>query len=316
MKRFTAVILIALLVAASAALAGWIKYTPSPTNKDINAVDFLALDDGWAVGFWGEILHYTAGRWNINFTWPTQYFQDVDFSTPDFGFAVGYQGTTVRFNGTSWVTNHVPSGTYSMFAVGIPVGSTSTAWACGEHGELWKWSGGNWTKTTLGTTRTLHDIYWSSGTDGWICGDAGTVYHYTGTSWSAVSAFTSYNFYCIYALAPTNVWVGGSGGRLYHYEGIQWTQVTTPTSTAIREMAFNGPTDGWAVCDGGIVIKYDGITWKTVATTPTTTENFSGVNFVDGTSGWAVGTNGTIYEYRNFPAVEPSSLGRIKATLK
>ncbi len=315
MKKLSILISITLLLSVStgwAALGAWLKYDASPTTKDINALKMVTASNGWAVGYWGEVLHYDGVTWSIYTTWPVQYLQDVDFSGADFGFAVGYAGACIQYNGANWSSMGIPS-SQSFNAVGIPPGQANVAWAGGGNGHLWRWSGGVWSQVSLGTTRIIHDIYWSSASDGWLCGDYGIVYHYGGTSWSAVSAFTSTTFYCIYALSPTNVWVGGSGGRLYHYEGYTWAQVSTPTSNAIREMAFNGANDGWAVCDKGTVIHYDGVGWSIINISPPTTENFSGMNMLGTTGGWAVGTAGTIYEYRNNPDVAPTSLGRVKA---
>jgi len=317
MKIRTLYVVCAVSLCAAAALAssGWIKYPNSPTAKDINAVKMLTPTNGWAVGYWGEILRYSGGEWFIFFTWPTQYLQDVDFSYADFGFAVGYQGVAIRFDGTSWVENSIPS-TANFYAVGVPPTQRDVAWAAGSNGNLWKWSGGVWTRVILATTRDLHDIYWESPTNGWMCGNVGTVYRSDGSIWTAVSAFTTTNFYCIYALSPYNVWVGGDNGQLWHYEGVSWARVYTPVNTTIREMAFNSPTDGWAVCDGGKIIHYNGVNWAEVEAKPPTTESFSGLNMPNEQTGWAVGKNGTIYEYRNYPGVEPSSLGRVKATLQ
>jgi photosystem II stability/assembly factor-like uncharacterized protein len=270
---------------------------------------------GWAVGYWGEILRYRNARWSVFYSWPTEYLQDVDFGTANFGMAVGKGGAGAVFNGTIWKSAAVPT-TADMFGVNVPPGQNSVAWAVGAAGNLWRWSGGAngyWSRWNVGITAPLHDVYFSSMTDGWFCGNRGRVSHFAGAQWSAVNAATTADFFCIYALSENNVWAGGTGGTLFHYEGVSWVRTATPTTNTIREMAFNGPIDGWAVCDGGVVLRYDGISWKKVTTKPATTENFSGMYMVDTQTGWAVGQNGTIYEYRNYAAVAPSSLGKVKA---
>lgn len=311
MRKVFLIILAAIVLLAAAVSANNWQRRPAITNKDINAVDMVTTDNGWAVGYWGEIMHYNGSAWSIYYTWPISYLQDVDFETADFGVAVGASGEAAVFNGSSWSSAVIPS-TSNFYAVGIPLGQTNVAWACGSSGHLWKRQNGVWTRTTLSTSANLHDIYWSSETDGWLCGDSGRVYHYTGGSWSAVSFSTTANFYCIYALGPTNVWVGGSNGSLYHYEGVTWAPVATPTNKAIREMSFQGPTAGWAVCDGGSILRYNGISWSEVNIYPTTSLNFAGLNMPTGDDGWAVGQQGNMYHYYDNDAVVPSSLGKVK----
>lgn len=318
MKRVCFTVITALFTAAvcsSFASSGWTEYANSPTSKDINAVTMVNATNGWAVGYWGEILRYRNGKWVIFFTQATEYLQDVDFGNANFGIAVGYKGAGVVFNGTTWKSAALPT-TANMWGVNVPPGQNTVAWAVGSGGNVYRWSGGAngyWSRVNIGITAPLHDVNFSNETDGWLCGNRGRVFHFTGEKWSAVNAATTQDFFCIYALSGNNVWAGGTNGHLFHYEGVSWVRTATPTTATIREMAFNGPTDGWAVCDGGIVLRYNGVEWKTVDIEPPTTESFSGMYLVNAQTGWAVGKNGMIYEYRNFPAVTPTSLGKVKA---
>jgi photosystem II stability/assembly factor-like uncharacterized protein len=313
MKRVVLVTVVALLAVAVGngyASNGWYEFE-SPTQFDINALSFVNNKNGWAVGYWGTILRFRNGKWTKYDNWPTQYLQDVSFGAANFGMAVGYRGAGCYYNGTTWSAANVPT-TRNMYAVSVPPGSTNTAWAAGAGGQLWRWNGA-WSRWNLGITQPFHDIYFSSETDGWLAGDNGRIFHFTGTAWNSVSTATTNDFYCIYALSPNNCWVGGTNGSLYHYEGVTWVKTYTPTNTTIREMAFNGPTDGWAVCDGGVVLKYNGVQWNKVPIYPSTTKSFSGMTMINEKHGWAVGTKGMIYEYRNFPGVTPTSLGKVKS---
>lgn len=319
MKRVCMTIVVAVTATAcfTYASSGWLQHK-TPTEKDINAVTFVNDNNGWAVGYWGEILRYRNGRWVINYTWPTQYFQDVAFGTANFGLAVGYQGSGAVFNGVKWKFAGMPTNR-NILGVVIPPGQNSVAWAVGERGTVFRWTGGNkgaWSRWDIGVLAVLHDVHFSNPDDGWLCGNNGKVFHFANAKWTAVSAATTTNFFCIYALSENNVWAGGAGGYIFHYEGVSWVRVVTPTTAAIREMAFTAPTEGWAVCDDGVILRYDGVGWKKYETIPPTSESFSGLYMVDGTHGWAVGTTGTIYEYRNFPGVTPASVGRIKALMR
>ncbi len=318
MKRVCWIVITATLavgVGAGYATSGWTEYKNSPTNKDINAVTFVNANSGWAVGYWGIILRFLNGRWTLNAIWATDYLQDVDFGNANFGMAVGYQGSGAVYNGKKWLSANLPE-TRNMWGVTIPPGQNSVAWAVGALGRVYRWSGGpngSWSRVNIGVTAGLHDVFFSSETDGWLCGNAGKIYHFTGSKWSAVNAPAAVPFFCIYALSPNNVWVGGANGKLYHYEGVKWTPVYTPTTAGIREMAFTGPTSGWAACDEGVMLRYDGVEWRLAETKPPATRSFSGLFMLSAQQGWAVGKEGMIYKYRNFPGVEPTSLGRVKA---
>jgi len=321
MKRVCLTLIAAFMIAAifpSLASSGWYEYENSPTSKDINAVTMVDADTGWAVGYWGEILRYRNKRWTVFYTWPTEYLQDVDFGAKNFGMAVGKGGDGAVFNGTTWKSAAVPT-TADMWGVAVPPGQNGVAWAVGASGNCWRWSGGAngyWSRWNLGIVARLHDIYFSSESDGWICGNRGRVLHFANAQWSTVNAATTADLFCIYALSSNNVWAGGTGGNLFHYEGVSWVRTATPTTNTIREMAFNGPTDGWAVCDGGVILRYDGVEWKKVDINPPTTQNFSGMYMVNNETGWAVGQSGTIYEFTLTHAVEPTSVGKVKTLFR
>jgi photosystem II stability/assembly factor-like uncharacterized protein len=318
MKHVCWIVIVATLavgVGVGYATSGWREYKTSPTTKDLNAVTFINANSGWAVGYWGVILRFLNGKWTVNETWPTQYLQDVDFGNANFGIAVGYQGSGAVYNGKKWLSANLPE-TRNMWGVTVPPGQSSAAWAVGAYGRVYRWSGGptgSWNYVNIGITAGLHDVYFSSETDGWLCGNGGKIYQFAGSKWSAVNAPTATPFFCIYALSPNNAWVGGAGGKIFHYEGVKWTPVHTPTTAAIREMAFTGPISGWAACDDGVMLRYDGYDWKTVETEPPTSLSFSGLFMLSDQQGWAVGKEGMIYQYRNFPGVEPTSLGKVKA---
>ncbi len=320
MNRGCAVVIVVTLAAgvcSSYATSRWTKYENSPTQGDINAVSLLDANNGWAVGDRGEILRFKNGNWSIFYTWPTEYLQTVDFGNANFGMAVGHKGAGAVFNGTTWKSAAIPA-TANMWGVAIPPGQNTVAWAVGSGGNVWRWNGGAngyWNRRNLGTTYNLRDVHFTSPTEGWLCGDGGRVYYFKGT-WTAVNAPTLVDFYCIYALSANNAWVGGTNGSLYHYDGVSWARVYTPTSQTIPDMSFPHTVAGWAVCDGGTILRYKDGRWKKESINPPTNKDFSGIDMVSAKNGWAVGAGGIIYEYRSFPAVSPTSLGRVKALFR
>ncbi|NIT35602.1 MAG: hypothetical protein GTN49_03735 [candidate division Zixibacteria bacterium] len=318
MKRVCWIVTAATLavgVGAGYATSGWTEYEKSPTDKDLNAVTFINANNGWAVGYWGVILRYLNGRWTVREHWPIQYFQDVDFGNANFGMAIGQGGGGAVYNGTKWLSANLPK-PRNMWGVTVPPGQNKVAWAVGARGSVYRWSGGPtgaWSRFDIGITAGLHDVFFSSQTDGWLCGNLGKIYHFADSKWTAVNAPTGVNFFCIYALSPNNVWVGGANGKLFHYEGVKWTPVYTPASSAIREMAFTSPTSGWGACDDGVMLRYNGVEWSLAEIKPPTSRSFSGLFMLSDREGWAVGKNGMIYRYRNFYGVEATSLGKVKA---
>ena len=100
--RFLAfAVLIILLVGIPTANAeGSWSTVSSPTTNDLYSVFMVSASDGWAVGSWGTILHYTGGSWSLYATSPTtDHLYSVFMVSASDGWAVGDYGTILHYSG-------------------------------------------------------------------------------------------------------------------------------------------------------------------------------------------------------------------------
>ena len=75
----------------------------SPTTNILMSVHMVSSNDGWAVGYYGTIIHWDGTNWT-NVTSPTtSHLHSVFAVNANDGWAVGEYGTIIRWTGTEWV---------------------------------------------------------------------------------------------------------------------------------------------------------------------------------------------------------------------
>src|SRR5688500_7265216 len=123
-------------------------YTWTNLYPDLTRVAALTSSEAWAVGHWGEMLHYAGGAWS-KVQLPgtgTTHFYDVSFWSQNGGWAAGgYRA--YHYNGTSWVerSEGLGFGVASIYAVAA-VGPNE-AWASGyiaNRQAFMRWDGTRW----------------------------------------------------------------------------------------------------------------------------------------------------------------------------
>ena len=231
-------VVMAVLLTAGVASAGWNEYPGRPTQNNLYAVDMLSEGEGWAVGYWGIILKCQGNVWAVDRNWPNAtYLYDVDFKSSEFGMAVGSGGKAIKYQNGLWseAAGLPTAGTF--YGVSLPPGTENVAWAVGNGGRLYKYANNEWTQVSLGTTVSLNDVHFRSANYGWVCGANGNTWRYDGSTWTNFKASTT-NLYCIFAVQLGNVWAGGDNGKIYHFEGVNWSVVATPTTARVRSLYF------------------------------------------------------------------------------
>jgi photosystem II stability/assembly factor-like uncharacterized protein len=241
---------------------GW--YTqPSNTSNDLNGV-FFAPDgrDGWAVGDAGTIVHTDdAGAfWSRQTSSTSSNLNDVWFTTTVTGFAVGHNGTVMRTRnaGQSWTRLTQVPAAEDLF--GVCFADTSHGWVVGSNGIALRTAnaGQTWTKV-YPTAQQLNSVSFSDTTNGWAVGAGGVITgtHDGGRSWYVVQpAVTASPLEAVWRNSNTLAWAGGLQG-------------TYPFTAATP----------------------DSLQW--VLGTLGASNHIRGLQMVDGSVGYAVGTNGT-----------------------
>ena len=133
----------------------------------------VSAGEGWVVGGWGTILHYTGGSWNTVTSLTPNPLGSVFMVSASEGSAVGYL-TILHYSGGSW-SNYTT--TYELHSVSMV--NPTEGWAVGDDGTILHYSGGSWSPVKSPTTNELWSVFMVSASDGWAVGGAGTILHYT-----------------------------------------------------------------------------------------------------------------------------------------
>jgi hypothetical protein len=281
---------------------------------------------GAAVGDAETIIHCYGGEWSAQ-TSPTYFnLYDVYLIASNDGWSVGYGGNIFRWNGQSWHHYEtLPSGadlwglfirtTSDAWAVGAP------ALQNGAPPTILRWNGISWTVVSppgVALGHTLRDVYMLSATEGWAVGsprsgEPATALKWDGTLWASVPSGTLANdeLWSVHVLSSNDGWaVGvrptGDVAVIVRWNGLAWSPVTAPPGIGgLRSVHFLSPNDGWAVGDPvgtmpdgtgdqASIIHWDGTQWRRVPG-PTLGDGglLSKVYMVSPTDGWAVGYYGT-----------------------
>ena len=265
----------------------------SPTNNQLNSIDFLNDNYAWAVGNDGAIIHWNGTNWR-NYSpspAPNRNYYSVDMINSNDGWAVGSGGRIIRWNGTDWNTMISPipetDGLYS-----IEMSSPSVGWAVGSGGRIIRWNGVMWSIVPSPTGADFFDLDMISPVDGWAVGSDGTIIRWNGASWSTISSPTVNDLKALQMISSSEGWAVGNSGTIIHWNGTSWSTVSSSTVNDLESLVMVSYLDGWAVgSDGTIILMDDGI-WGTYASP--TGNDLKSMYMVTPIEGWAVGSSGTI----------------------
>ncbi len=108
-------------------------------------------------------------------------------------------------------------------------------------------------------------------------------------------------------LTKLDAWAVGDGGAIIRWNGASWSVVNSATTANLNSVFFVNSSYGWAVggnSTSGVILNYNGTwrNWQAIALNTTSTPNATvsaplyAINGdINGTVGWAVGANGTIF---------------------
>jgi len=252
----------------------------SGTFCKFHSLYFVDESTGWVVGDNGIILYTTSGgeTWKIQKSPVEANLYGVHFVDENLGWIVGDNGiilhTTSGGEGGSWFNikgggegwkiqdSKTLSKLYSLYFI-----DENCGWAAGDNGIIISTTDGGETWEEKRNGKTLMAIDFADEKHGWAVGDNGTILKTSdgGKSWiSQSSQETSNHLVDVYFIDEKNGWV--VGGNLETGETILHT------------------TDG-------------GRTW--INRNTGIAKPFASVNFVNFTTGWIVGYNGSILYTNN-----------------
>lgn len=131
-----------------------------------------------------------------------------------------------------------------------------SGWICGDGGIIKNSTdgGSSWISQNSNTLLSLNDVDFYDGNTGWVVGNSGTILKTLngGSVWATQSSNVTKHLYCVDALTSSIAFAGGESGTLLK------------------------TTDG-------------GATWTDITTS--TFASIFGIEFLDGATGWAIGTD-------------------------
>jgi hypothetical protein len=231
-------------------------------TNELNAVDALAKDDAWAVGYSSNggrahtlIEHWDGTAWSVvpspNLAGRSSYLEGVSEVAPDDVWAVGVSGDINHARGTAliehwdghaWSVVPSPTGDKTRYQLsGVQALAPDDAWATGQRpaGRTFKalilrWDGSSWKvvpSSGIGFNNQLRAMAANSPTDMWATGVG--IAHWDGETWRSVpvSGLKGAQLPGIAVINTNDAWAVGfqqiSEGRtspaLVHWDGSKWT---------------------------------------------------------------------------------------------
>jgi len=190
--------------------AEWTRY-PNLTYEDLVAVDGT-MEDLWAVGMNGVVLHYTDGEWS-QMVMPGFNLTDV-VATAD-GFAAVTTNGFVLFGDDSVIEGY-------DLGVGGPLngiaGTEGDGYiVVGDDGVILLGDGDDWTALDSPTTEILKDLDAASSEHFLAVGAQGTVVLDNGGSLTLLDSPTDEELTSVEMLSLSDGWIIGQGGVVIHF---------------------------------------------------------------------------------------------------
>ena len=281
----------------------------SPTTEDLSDILFIDPTKGWIVGKNGIILCTEDGgtTWGIQRSNTTRALQALSFTNDNTGWVVGSGGTVLHTTdgGQTWTQLFVPANA-TLYTVHFIDGNSG--WIFGAGGVFLQTvnSGITWHYIMNGPNANLMDVSFVDSKNGWACGWNGTILHTEdgGREWSAQRCGLDALLMDIDFHDIAHGWIISFEGGMLKTEdgGEHWSSVQAPAGT-FRGLDYIDSENIWVVGEQnglGTIFhgKSDGTGWHIEAQVPIGGPMLD-IQFTDGSTGWAVGTGGTILHTSN-----------------
>ena len=281
---------------------------------------FVSSTRGWVCGYGGAVLRTVDGgaTWAKLRTGTSKNLGDVDFVTAKVGWIVGADGLIRRTadGGAHWTAQR---SRMSGGLISVDFVDKLHGWAAGQAGAVLRTKDGGkkWTRLRTHVGWNLAAVQFVSARVGWVVGDQGVLRTTDGGAHWRVSrpsilkwgpsqlfglSFVSSKVGWVCGVSPAGV---DRLGIVYRTDdgGKTWTQQgPRPTGSVPEQIVFGvsfaDRYHGVAVGEHSLYLRTDdgGKTWEEPAR-PVPDESLFAVELVDATTGWAVGSGGTIIKY-------------------
>lgn len=180
-------------------------------------------------------------------------------------FACGYQRQVYRRLNATWVSiaDDILTKETGRGFFDIDGSNTSSVYAVGWHGEIFRWDGRAWQQDDSPTTAHLAAVRCVSPEDVWICGNSGIVLHGRFNNWEVIdNAGFSGNWYAIEEFNGT-VYLAANQNLASIVDGVI-RPVDVGLKRAITTHRLHAK-DGllWSIGEKDILV-FDGQVWKEI----------------------------------------------------
>jgi photosystem II stability/assembly factor-like uncharacterized protein len=296
----------------------------SGTTKNLNAVQFVDENIGWAVGDSGLILKTSdaGASWISVISGTTENLNDIQIVNSDIGWIAGgtWHGSYPHFSavilktidgGSNWSQQMVDT-TYRLNAVSFI--DDNIGWSVGERdygipGKILKTTNGgnNWISQSCQGTNGLFSVHFVDSNTGWAVGNDDL--HKTtdgGVNWAILHPFWYLN--SIFFRDSNTGWAVGFNNLPPRPEaailktmdgGTVWSSLDFGASLSLIAVHFSDDYTGWVVGFPGAIYKTtdEGDNW--ISQISGVSNTLRSVFVTDSNTAWVVGEYGTILHTTN-----------------
>jgi hypothetical protein len=235
-------------------------------DEPLLSVSMSSSQDGWAVGYAGQLAHYNGQTWQASQAPTNAILCSIVMLSVDDGWATGFGGMILHFHDHQWQV--VPSPT-SADLLSLKMVSAQDGWIVGSNGTILHYSQGQWKTFNSPTDQTLNDVSLLSAHEGWAVGDQGTILHYRDGVWSLVQWLPGpgYGEETLLNVAVTSEqtgWIVGKQVMLTYNQEIWQVQTPAEAYQTWYALVMNTPDNGWAVGSNNGIYHYQSGIWHLV----------------------------------------------------
>jgi photosystem II stability/assembly factor-like uncharacterized protein len=190
----------------------------------LHSFAMVSVNEGWAVGDGGAIVHYLNGVWQAVDSPTNLTLRSVAMASTSEGWAVGGD---YNYPDSLRVILHYTAGVWHI-----------------------------WEEANSPFKNILYSVTMISEDEGWAVGMDGNILHYVSGDWYALSSPVSADLYSVAMVSASEGWVVGDtyfteegveGSIILHYAQGIWDTVSSPTSIPLNSVTMVSASEGWVV---------------------------------------------------------------------
>ena len=234
------------------------------TTETLYSVAGTSTSSVIAVGSVGTIIRFDGTTWTIvsNGVSSADLYSVSGSSANGGRMFIAGDGGLLQLDGSAL---SVPTTPYRPRLYSAAVDAAGTVWTGGQRGSAMRNVSGTWTTTSLAPD--LLDVSSTSSSSAWAVGEFGFIYRWNGSSWSRQPTPTTVTLNTVWGASASDAFAGGESGTMLRFNGSSWTTMTFPSSASVTAIWGASSSDVYATTSSGQVLRFNGSVWSISATT-------------------------------------------------